>query len=204
MTGKEKEVGEAWDALDVPGKKAVIDGGAEAISSRPRRTPRCARSAPRSSEAKVKELEGKGLPARAVYTRCARSPRSTPRPRRASGTDRRHEPREGGGRATVAARDDRWRGAAARFCGWLAAAFVAAMMLLTVADVVLRAVFNRPIRGTLEIVELLLACTFFLALPAVFLRDENLVVDVVDDVAPRCVPLLRRFAEVVAVVGARR
>ena len=31
MTGREKEVGEAWDALDVPGKKALIDGGAEAI-----------------------------------------------------------------------------------------------------------------------------------------------------------------------------
>jgi TRAP-type transport system small permease protein len=73
------------------------------------------------------------------------------------------------------------------------------MMLVTVADVVLRAVFNVPIRGTLEIVELLLACTFFLALPAVFLRDENLVVDLVDDYAPRSVPLLKRFAEVVAV-----
>ncbi len=31
MTGREKEVGEAWDALDVPGKKALMDGGAEAI-----------------------------------------------------------------------------------------------------------------------------------------------------------------------------
>src|SRR5256885_2615535 len=30
-TGKEAEFGRAWDALDVPGKKAVIDGGGEAI-----------------------------------------------------------------------------------------------------------------------------------------------------------------------------
>ena len=73
------------------------------------------------------------------------------------------------------------------------------MMLLTVADVVLRAVLNRPIRGTFEIIELLLACTFFVALPAVFLRDEHLVVDVVDPLAPRWVPRLRRFAEVVAI-----
>ncbi len=73
------------------------------------------------------------------------------------------------------------------------------MMLLTVADVVLRAVSNRPIRGTFEIVELLLACTFFLALPAVFLRDEHLVVDVIDPLAPRWVPWLRRFAELVAI-----
>lgn len=73
------------------------------------------------------------------------------------------------------------------------------MMLLTVADVVLRATANRPIRGMLEIVELLLACTFFVALPAVFLRDENLVVDVVDPLAPRWVPWLKRVAEVFAI-----
>jgi TRAP-type C4-dicarboxylate transport system permease small subunit len=73
------------------------------------------------------------------------------------------------------------------------------MMLLTVADVVLRATTNRPIRGMFELVELLLACTFFIALPAVFLRDENLVVDVIDPVAPRWVPRLRRIAELIAV-----
>jgi TRAP-type C4-dicarboxylate transport system permease small subunit len=54
------------------------------------------------------------------------------------------------------------------------------MMLLTVADVALRSFFNYPIRGVLELVELGLACTVFVALPAVFLRDEHLVVDVVD------------------------
>jgi len=73
------------------------------------------------------------------------------------------------------------------------------MMLLTVADVVLRAVSNIPIRGTFEIIELLLACTFFLALPAVFLRDEHLLVDVIDPLAPRWVPRLRRIAEVIAI-----
>ena len=71
---------------------------------------------------------------------------------------------------------------------------LAAMMLVTVADVVLRAVANLPIRGTLEIVELLLACAFFLALPASFLRDEHIVVDIVDGVAGRWVPLLKRIA----------
>lgn len=73
------------------------------------------------------------------------------------------------------------------------------MMLLTVADVVLRATTNRPIRGTFEIIELFLACTFFIALPAVFLRDENLVVDIVDPLAPRWVPLLKRTAELIAI-----
>ena len=73
------------------------------------------------------------------------------------------------------------------------------MMLLTVADVVLRATTNRPIRGMFEIVELLLACTFFVALPAVFLRDENLVVDVIDTLRPRWVSWLRRLAELIAI-----
>jgi TRAP-type C4-dicarboxylate transport system permease small subunit len=72
------------------------------------------------------------------------------------------------------------------------------MMLVTVADVVLRAVFNQPIRGSFEIVELLLACTFFLALPAVFLRDEHIVVDVIDGAAPRWVPPLKRLSLAIA------
>jgi TRAP-type C4-dicarboxylate transport system permease small subunit len=79
----------------------------------------------------------------------------------------------------------------ARFFGYLAAAFLVAMMALTVADVVLRQVFGRPIQGVLELIELGLACTIFVALPAVFLRDEHLVVDVIDHLAPpRLVRLL--------------
>ena len=85
-------------------------------------------------------------------------------------------------------------------CGWLAGIALAGMMLVTVLDVVLRAAFNRPIRGTLEIVELLLACTFFLALPAAFLRDEHIVVDIIDGAAPRWVPLLKRLSLAIAVV----
>jgi TRAP-type C4-dicarboxylate transport system permease small subunit len=65
------------------------------------------------------------------------------------------------------------------------------MVLLTVADIVLRAFFSYPIQGMLELIELGLACTIFLALPAVFLRDEHLVVDVIDYFArPRLVRLL--------------
>ena len=72
----------------------------------------------------------------------------------------------------------------ARVFGYLAAFFLSAMMLLTVADIVLRTFFSMPIRGMLELIELGLACTIFVALPAVFLRDEHLVVDVIDHVAP--------------------
>ena len=84
-------------------------------------------------------------------------------------------------------------------CGCVASACLAAMMLLTVTDVVLRAAFNRPIRGVYELVELLLCATFFVALPAVFLRDEHIVVDSIDRYAPRAVPWLRRVAGIVAV-----
>jgi TRAP-type C4-dicarboxylate transport system permease small subunit len=66
-----------------------------------------------------------------------------------------------------------------RLLGYVAALFLAAMVLLTVADVLLRSFFSYPIRGMLELIELGLACTIFIALPAVFLREEHLVVDVV-------------------------
>jgi TRAP-type transport system small permease protein len=77
--------------------------------------------------------------------------------------------------------------------------FLAAMMVLTVVDVVLRSLFGYPIRGMLELIELGLACTIFFALPAVFLRDEHLVVDVIDHLAPR--PLVRALDFVGLVVS---
>jgi TRAP-type C4-dicarboxylate transport system permease small subunit len=87
----------------------------------------------------------------------------------------------------------RWRDRCALICGIAAALCLAAMMLITVADVSLRAFMNYPIRGTYEWVELLLTGTFFFALPAVFLRDENIVVNLIDDSLPRAVPWLKRF-----------
>lgn len=88
---------------------------------------------------------------------------------------------------------DRILTVAARGLAYAAAACLAAMMLLTVADVVLRATISLPVRGVTEIIELLLACAFFIALPAVFVRDENLVVDTIDGIAPGWVNRLRRL-----------
>ena len=88
-----------------------------------------------------------------------------------------------------------WRDLCSRLCGAVATLFLAAMLLLTVADVSLRAAFNYPIRGVYDLVELLLAGTFFFALPCVFLRDENIVVNTIDDLAPRWTPALKRGAE---------
>lgn len=94
----------------------------------------------------------------------------------------------------------RWRLHIARGCGLLAALFLAGMMLLTVADITLRAAFNTPIRGVYELVELLLAGTFFLALPAVFLRDDHILVNLFDNALPRLVPLVKRLNAALAAV----
>ena len=67
VTGKEKEVGEAWDALDVPGKKALMDGGGEAIKLTDAENAKVRAIGAQVSEEKIKELDGKGLPARQVY-----------------------------------------------------------------------------------------------------------------------------------------
>jgi len=91
------------------------------------------------------------------------------------------------------------RDIAAKVFGYAAALALAAIVMLTVADVVLRSFFNRPIHGTFELVELLLACAVFLALPAAFLREEHIVVDIIDQYAPRAVPALKRLAGIIAI-----
>jgi TRAP-type C4-dicarboxylate transport system substrate-binding protein len=68
VTGVEKEVGEAWDGLDAPGKKAILDGGGEAIRLSPAENEKFRKIGADLTEAKIKELETKSLPARAVYT----------------------------------------------------------------------------------------------------------------------------------------
>jgi TRAP-type transport system periplasmic protein len=67
VQGVEKEVGEAWDSLDVPGKKAIMDGGAEAIKLSSEEAAKFRKIGAEVAEARIKELEGKGLPARDVY-----------------------------------------------------------------------------------------------------------------------------------------
>lgn len=68
--------------------------------------------------------------------------------------------------------------------GCAIAAVLFAMMVLTCVDVVGRYFFNAPLHGGLEVTELLLAATIFLALPLVTLRDEHVAVDVLDALTP--------------------
>ncbi|HEY7246288.1 MAG TPA: TRAP transporter small permease [Xanthobacteraceae bacterium] len=93
-----------------------------------------------------------------------------------------------------------WRRRISTACGVTASIFLAGMLVLTVADVLLRTFVNLPIPGVYDLIELLLAAMFFLALPCVFLRDENILVNSIDDLAPRWVPTLKRAADLLAVV----
>ena len=65
--GVEKEVGEGWDALDAIGKKALLDGGDQTIRLSKEEDARFRNIGEQVTEAKLKELEAKKLPARAVH-----------------------------------------------------------------------------------------------------------------------------------------
>jgi TRAP-type C4-dicarboxylate transport system substrate-binding protein len=67
VLGVEKEVGEGWDALDDVGKKLLVDGGSQPIKLSPQENTRFRKVGTEVTEAKLKELEGKGLPARAAF-----------------------------------------------------------------------------------------------------------------------------------------
>jgi TRAP-type transport system periplasmic protein len=67
IRGKEKEMGEAWDGIDGAGKKNLTDGGAEAFRLSPTEDAKFRKIGADVAEAKLKELEAKGLPARAAF-----------------------------------------------------------------------------------------------------------------------------------------
>ena len=77
--------------------------------------------------------------------------------------------------------------AAARLLTRVAAIFLLAMMALNVVDVGLRSGLNAPIFGTYEIIEFLLAAVAFLAIPEVFLRDQHIPIELIDQVVPESV-----------------
>ena len=83
---------------------------------------------------------------------------------------------------------------AARPFGLVAALILVFMMLLTVVAVLSRQLFGADLLGLVEYSELALVACIFVAMPGVFLRDENIVVDVVDHlVSPRVLHALRLF-----------
>ena len=82
------------------------------------------------------------------------------------------------------------------------AASLFAMMAFTFADVVLRYLFARPVRGGLEVVELLMVAMIFSALPLVSRRDEHVTIDTIEQHFPDAVKAaLRRVMHAIAAAG---
>ena len=93
--------------------------------------------------------------------------------------------------------------AAARFLTRVAAVFLLGMVTINVVDVGLRGSINAPIFGTHEIVVLMLAAVAFLAIPEVFLRDQHITIELIDQViTARAVAWLRAFGSLFALVFA--
>ena len=75
------------------------------------------------------------------------------------------------------------------------------MMTLTFVDVVLRYVFNRPLRGAFEVTELMLLVLIFAGLPLVTHANEHVTMDLIDRwLNPRLRNALRRLMEAVSAV----
>jgi TRAP-type C4-dicarboxylate transport system substrate-binding protein len=68
VVGVEKEVGAGWDALDDVGKKLLVEGGAQPIKLSSAENQRFRKVGAEVTEAKLKELEAKSLPARSAFT----------------------------------------------------------------------------------------------------------------------------------------
>jgi TRAP-type C4-dicarboxylate transport system permease small subunit len=83
----------------------------------------------------------------------------------------------------------------------LAATALVVMMCATVVDVFLRYAFNRPIRGSYELVEVTLLIFVFHGMPTAFLQRRNIVIDLIDSFAgERVVGALMRFADGLSVI----
>lgn len=84
----------------------------------------------------------------------------------------------------------------------LAALALIVMMLVTVADVTLRYLFNRPIHGSYDLVESTLVIFVFNGLSAVFLSRQNIVIDLIDSLVGRLtVTVLIRLSDLLSLLA---
>jgi TRAP-type C4-dicarboxylate transport system substrate-binding protein len=67
LVGVEKAVGHEWDKLDAPGKAALMKAGMTPVKLSKEEDAKFRAAGAKVAEAKIAELEKKGLPARAVY-----------------------------------------------------------------------------------------------------------------------------------------
>ena len=98
-------------------------------------------------------------------------------------------------------REDIWIPRIVKGTSVAAAIALIAMMLTTVADVAMATLFKRPIIGAYDMVETMLVFSVFLGIPATFLQNGNIVVDVVDLlVAKQTVRRLKQLAQMLTLV----
>jgi TRAP-type C4-dicarboxylate transport system permease small subunit len=62
----------------------------------------------------------------------------------------------------------------------IAGTLLTCLMLLTAADVVMRYIFNSPIRGSFELAELLVALLMFSGFPLVSINNQHVCIDLLD------------------------
>ncbi|MCO6188431.1 TRAP transporter small permease [Rhizobium sp. L1K21] len=72
-----------------------------------------------------------------------------------------------------------------------------AMMMTTVTDVFMRYVFNAPVTGSYDIVEICLMISVYYALPKVLFEGQPILIDLIDGIVP---PPIVRLLKVTAAV----
>ena len=88
-----------------------------------------------------------------------------------------------------------------RFCSWGGVAALLVMMLGTDWDVVARQIAGQPLDGVVELVEVTLLATAMLGLPEVFLRDEQIKIDLLDNfLAPFALRLVKAFGLILTII----
>ena len=84
---------------------------------------------------------------------------------------------------------------------WIAAAALVILMMVTVVDVFMRYLFNRPIRASLDTVEVMLLVFVFNGMAAAFFGRRHIVIDLLDGVlGARITGVLIRIADVLSVL----
>jgi TRAP-type C4-dicarboxylate transport system permease small subunit len=84
---------------------------------------------------------------------------------------------------------------------WLAASALVILMAVTVLDVFLRYLFKSPVRGSYDIVEVMLLVFVFNGMSAAFFDRRNIVIDVIDyAIGPRGAAILIRIADLLSVI----
>jgi TRAP-type transport system small permease protein len=75
-----------------------------------------------------------------------------------------------------------------RLSRWLAGGAACSLILMlgiTICDVLMRNLFNHPILGTTEVVQVTLVYVVFLGIPEIFLHRSHVTVDVIDHLVGR-------------------